>query len=134
MVRLTSLRVLVLLILAGCTTAPAGRALQVDSVAALSGRWLGYATGTAAGAPNPMELTINPDGTWTSRTGAQFQNGTVTINGDKIAFTRQGASGGSGTVLSSSTAVLVDRDGKRVLVGQGRNEYGPYSYEFTEQK
>jgi hypothetical protein len=30
--------------------------------------------------------------------------------------------------------VLQMRDGKRVLVGQGRSDFGPYSYEFTEQK
>jgi hypothetical protein len=120
--------------LAGCASTPSGRALSVDSVASLSGNWLGYATGTAAGSPNPVELTINPDGTWTSRTGAQVQNGTVTINAGKITFTRRGASAGSATVFSSSTAVLQERGGKRVLVGQGRSDYGPFTYEFTEQK
>ena len=120
--------------LAGCATASSERALEVNSVALLSGKWLGYATGTASGTPNPVELTINPDGTWSSRTGAQLQNGTVTINGGKINFTRQSASGGSTTVFSSSTAVLQERGGKRVLVGQGRSDYGPFSYEFTEQK
>jgi hypothetical protein len=126
---------LVLLIaVVGCATTPSPRALPVDNVATLSGKWLGYATGTAAGAPNAVELTINPDGTWTSRTGAQVQNGTVTINAGTVNFTRQGASGGSATVFSSSTAVLQERDGRRVLVGQGRSDYGPYTYEFTEQK
>jgi hypothetical protein len=118
----------------GCSTAPSGSAMRVDSVAALSGKWLGYATGTAAGAPNPVELTINPDGTWSSRTGAQHQNGKVVLDGDKINFTRVSASGGSTTVFSSSTAALLMRDGKRVLLGQGRSDFGPYTYEFTEQK
>jgi hypothetical protein len=134
MMRSLSLAFVVLVIaVAGCASAPSGRALQVDSVASLSGKWLGYATGTAAGAPNPIELTINPDGTWSSRTGAQLQNGTVTINAGKISFTRQGASAGSATVFSSSTAVLQERGGKRVLIGQGRSDYGPFTYEFTEQ-
>ncbi len=133
--RSASLAFLALVIaVAGCASAPSGSAPQVESVASLSGKWLGYATGTAAGAPNPVELTINPDGTWNSRTGAQLQNGTVTINAGKINFTRQGASGDSATVFSSSTAILQERGGKRVLVGQGRSDYGPFTYEFTEQK
>jgi hypothetical protein len=61
----------------GCAPATSDRALQVSDVKALSGNWLGYATETGAGAPNPIELTINPDGTWTSRTGAQVQTGVV---------------------------------------------------------
>jgi hypothetical protein len=119
----------------GCATAsPPGQAIRVDNVAALSGKWLGFATGTAAGAPNPVELDISPDGTWTSRTGAQLQGGKVVLDGDKINFTRQSASGSSTTVGLASTAVLQMRAGKRVLVGQGRSDFGPYSYEFTEQK
>jgi hypothetical protein len=118
----------------GCAPAASGRAVPVTDVKSLSGKWLGWATGTGAGTPNPIDLTINPDGTWTSRTGAQVQNGVVSLNDGKISFTRQGASGGSTTVLQASTAGLQERDGKRVLIGQGRSDYGPYTYEFTEQK
>lgn len=135
MTRFASLTLLVLLsAVVACSTAPPGNAIQVTDVKSLSGKWLGFATGTAAGAPNPMELVINPDGTWTSRTGAQLQNGTVSISDGKITFLRGGASGASTTVFQSSTAVLQERGGKRVLVGQGRSDYGPYTYEFTEQK
>jgi hypothetical protein len=116
----------------GCSTAPAS--IAVSDVKSLSGKWLGYATGTGAGAPNPIELTINPDGTYTSRTAAQLQSGTVTVSNGVISFMRGGASGTSVSVLTASTAVLQERGGKRVLVGQGRSDYGPYSYEFTEQK
>ena len=135
MTRFAPFALLVLLsTMAGCAPATSGSAVQVTDVKSLSGKWLGYATGTASGAPNPIELTINPDGTWNSRIGAQVQNGIVSLNDGKITFTRQGASGPSTTVLQGSTAVLQERSGKRVLVGQGRSDYGPYSYEFTEQK
>jgi len=126
--------VMLLSTVVGCAPATSGGAIPVGDVKSLSGKWLGYATGPSAGAPNPIDLTINPDGTWTSRIGAQVQNGIVSLKDGKISFTRQGASGGSATVLQASTAVLQERGGKRVLVGQGRNDYGPYSYEFTEQK
>jgi hypothetical protein len=112
----------------GCASAPP--TLQVSDVQSLSGKWLGNATYTGAGAPNPIELTINPDGTYTSRTAAQLQTGTVTIRDGKISFVRTTAAGSS----TASTAVLQERGGKRVLVGQGQAVDGPYSYEFTEQK
>ncbi len=135
MTRFAPLALVVLLgTVAGCAPATSGGAIPVSDVKSLAGKWLGYAVGTAAGAANPIELTINPDGTWTSRSGAQVQNGVISLNDGKISFTRQGASGPSTTVLQASTAVLQERDGKRVLVGQGRSDFGPYSYEFTEQK
>jgi hypothetical protein len=119
---------------AGCAPATSDRALQVSDVKSLSGKWLGYATGTGAGAPNPIELIISPDGTWSSRMGAQLQTGKVSLDDGKISFARGAASGSSTTVLQASTAVLQERGGRRVLVGQGRSDFGPYSYEFTEQK
>jgi hypothetical protein len=118
----------------GCASAPSERTLTVHDATSLSGKWLGYAIGLAAGAPQAIELTINPDGTWVSRIGANVQDGTLTVSDGKVSFTRTGASGPSTTVLLASTAVLRERAGKRVLVGQGRSDYGPYSYEFTEQK
>jgi hypothetical protein len=118
----------------GCATAPPENTIQVSDVKSLSGKWLGYATGTAAGAPQAIELTINPDGTYISRIGAQVQSGTVRVNKGKVRFARDAASATSATVMTGSTAVLQERGGRRVLVGQGRSDYGPYSYEFTEQK
>jgi hypothetical protein len=127
--------VVVLSVLAGCAAGTsAGRTLQVSDAKSLSGTWLGFATGTGAGAPNPIELTINPDGTWTSRTGAQVQGGTLSLKDGRIVFTRTQATAGSSTVFQASTAVLQERGGQRVLVGQGRSDYGPYTYEFTERK
>ena len=125
---LTLLTALVL----GC--AATERTIQVSDAKSLSGKWLGYATGTAAGAPQAIELTINPDGTYISRIGAQVQSGTVSVSKGKVSFARDAASATSATVMTASTAVLQERGGRRVLVGQGRSDYGPYSYEFTEQK
>ena len=135
MTRFASLALVLLLsTVVGCAPATSGSSIAVSDVKSLSGKWLGYATGPSAGAPIPFELTINPDGTWTSHSGAQVQNGVVRLNDGKIRFERGAASGPSTTVLQASTAVLEERGGKRVLVGQGRSDYGPYSYEFTEQK
>src|SRR5262245_14472174 len=135
MTRFAPLALVVLLLgtMVGCAST-SGSAVPVSDVKSLAGKWLGYATGTSSGASNPIELTINPDGTWTSRIGAQVQSGVVSISDGRINFVRQSASGTATTVLQSSTADLTERDGKRVLVGQGRSDYGPYTYEFTQQR
>jgi hypothetical protein len=118
----------------GCATVDTESTIQVREAKSLSGKWLGYAIGTGAGAPQVIELTINPDGTYVSRIGAQVQSGTVRVSNGKVSFTRDAASATSTTVMAASTAVLQEREGRRVLVGQGRSDYGPYSYEFTEQR
>jgi hypothetical protein len=92
MPRLATLALLMFLSLgAGCAPATSDRALQVSDVKSLSGKWLGYATGTGAGAPNPIELIISPDGTWSSRMGAQLQTGKVSLDDGKISFARGAA-------------------------------------------
>jgi hypothetical protein len=130
----TSVLLILLNVMVGCATGQPEKAIQVNEVKSLSGKWLGYAIGTAAGAAQAIELTINPDGTYISRIGSQLQNGTVSVSNGKVSFVRDAASGTSTTVMTASTAVLQERGGRRVLVGQGRSDYGPYSYEFTEQK
>jgi hypothetical protein len=121
-------------IVVGCASAAPEGAIRVSDVRSLSGKWLGYATGTAAGAPQPIELIINPDGTYVSRIGGQVQSGRISVSSGKVSFVRDAASATSTTVIAASTAILQERGGRRVLVGQGRSDYGPYSYEFAEQK
>jgi hypothetical protein len=101
----------------------------------LNGTWIGFQTGTSTGARQPLTIVIN-DGTYTARFGpASSSTGTATVTGDKITIVRTGGSGGAGSTLAAtSTAVVEERNGRRVLVGQGRNDFGPFSYELTEQK
>jgi hypothetical protein len=114
--------------------APSAATIPVSDVKSLNGKWAGYITGPTSGSPLPSEWIIN-DGTFTARTGASSSTGPVTISDGKITGLRTGGSGtGGGTLTSAWTAVLQDRGGKRVLVGQGRNDFGPYSFELTEQK
>jgi hypothetical protein len=136
MTRFSKPMILMLLsaIVVGCASAAPESTIQVSDVKSLSGKWLGYATGTAAGAPQAIELIINPDGTYVSRIGAQVQSGTISVGNGKVSFERDAASATSSTVVAASTAVLQERGGRRVLVGKGRSDYGPYSYEFTELK
>ena len=111
MTRVASVIAVILTLATACASATSGTVIPVSDVKSLSGRWLGYATGTGAGAPNPIELTISPDATYTSRIGAQLQHGTVSVSDGKVSFSRQGASAGSSTVFAASTAVLEARGG-----------------------
>jgi ABC-type transporter Mla maintaining outer membrane lipid asymmetry ATPase subunit MlaF len=76
------------------------------------------------------------DGTYVATFGKGLSStGTVTVTDGKIAVVRTGGSGAGGSTLTvTSTALMEERDGRRVLVGQGRNDLGPFSYELAEQK
>jgi hypothetical protein len=125
----------------GCATsttpaAPtAGATSAISDVNTLNGTWIGFQTGRSSGARQPLTIVIS-DGTYTARFGpASTSTGTVTVTDGKITIIRTGGSGATGSTLSAtSTAVIEQRNGRRVLVGQGRNDLGPFSYELTEQK
>ncbi len=75
------------------------------------------------------------DGTYVATFGAGLSStGTVTVTDGTIAVVRTGGSGGGSTLTVTSKAVVEERNGRRVLVGQGRNDLGPFSYELAEQK
>jgi hypothetical protein len=123
----------------GCattTTAPTASATPaISDVKLLNGTWIGSQTGRSFGARQPLTIVIS-DGTYAASFGAGFSStGTVTVTDGKITIVRTGGSGGGGsTLIAASTAVIEERNGRRVLVGQGRNDLGPFSYELTEQK
>ncbi len=115
---------------------PPGTVIPVTDVKSLSGKWVGtLIDGANMGAP--AQVVINPDGTYNSRFGITTATGTVVLqpNG-RLAFMMTSATGMLGTTSASSTAVLYDRGGKRVLVGNGRMGFyqDPFSWEATEQK
>lgn len=141
MTRLT--RCLALLGLVGgavgyATAAPAQPASTQPAsadVGSLNGTWMGFQTGRSTGARQPLTIVIT-DGTYVASFGRGFSsNGTVAVADGKITVVRTGGSGGGGSTLAAtSTAVIEQRQGRRVLVGHGRNDFGPFSYELTEQK
>jgi hypothetical protein len=116
-------------------TSTASTTAAISDVKSLNGTWIGFQTGRSSGARQPLTIVIS-DGTYTARFGpASTSTGTVTVTDGKITIIRTGGSGATGSTLSAtSTAVIEQRNGRRVLVGQGRNDLGPFSYELTEQK
>jgi hypothetical protein len=122
----------------GCASAssPPGTVIPVTDVRSLSGRW----TGTLINEHNmgtPLEVVIAPDATYRMRFMDTTAAGTVTLAGNgQATFTMTSATGLLGPESAASTAVLYDRAGQRVLVGNGRIglRKHPFSWEATEAR
>ncbi len=122
----------------GCasTQQPPGAVVKVSDVKSLSGKWVGTLIDDR-NMGTPATMFINSDGTYRAQFGAVSSAGTIALqpNG-QLAFTMTSATGLLGTSDASSTAILYDRGGKRVLVGNGRVGFrqDQFSWEVTEQK
>jgi hypothetical protein len=123
-------------IVLGCAAAPPpGTLVKVTDVTSLQGRWVGTLI-DARNMGTPVLIVINPDATYSARFGDTSARGTVALADGQLAFTMTSAAGLLSLAESSSTAILYDRGGKRVLVGNGRVglRETPFSWEVTEQK
>jgi hypothetical protein len=105
----------------------------VKEIQSLAGKWAGWGT-PASGSAFPIEVQINPDGTYTSLMGASRGTGTIKVDGGKIT-TEGHLSGPAGVAAGAGTsqANVTTKGGKQVLVGQGRNDAGPFNYELTKE-
>lgn len=121
----------------GCAPSmPPGTIVRVTDVRSLSGTWTGTLI-DAADMGTPLQLVINPDATYSARFGDTSASGSIALQPDgQLAFTRASAAGLLSLTESSSTAMLYDRGGKRVLVGNGRVGWReqPFSWEVTKRE
>lgn len=102
-------------------------------VKSLAGKWKGWAT-PASGSGFPVEVQIQPDGSYTAMMGATSGRGTIKMDGGK--FTAEGAlSGPAGVAAGAGKSQLSvgTKGGKQVISGAGRNDAGPFNYELTKQ-
>jgi len=102
----------------------------VTDVKALAGKWKGWGTGSS-GSGFPIEVQINPDGSYTSQMETGRGSGTFKVADGKI--TTSGHLSGPNPTDTASQVTLTTKAGKQVLTGQGRSERGPYSFELTKQ-
>lgn len=102
---------------------------MVASIDALAGTWQGFAK--HAGVSLPVMVNVQPDGTYTSSIGSVTGSGTIRVVDGNILTTGHlsGPAFGSGR---QTTARLIDQDGRRVLVGDGRDDRGPFSYQIQK--
>ncbi len=102
---------------------------EID-VSALVGKWDGWWIG---GESFPLEVTINADGTYVSRLGADSGWGTFRVaNG--VIFTEGHLSGAEAPLSDRmATVTLVQKNGVAMLMGDGRTSQGPYSFTLTKR-
>jgi hypothetical protein len=116
------------------TPAPAPAATPaVKDIQSLAGKWTGWGT-PASGSAFPMEVRINPDGSYTSMMGATSGKGQLKVVDGKISAEGH-LSGPAGVAAGTgkSQATLATKRGKQVLSGAGRSDAGPFNYELTKE-
>jgi hypothetical protein len=108
--------------------APAAQDLQK-----LAGKWSGWATGTS-GSAVPVEVVIQPDGTYVSRIGTSSGQGVIKVDGGKF-MTQGHLSGPAGVAAgpSQSQLTVATKGQRQVMSGRGRTEAGPFDYELTKE-
>src|SRR5438552_12153818 len=105
-------------------------AQAVTDVKALAGKWKGWGTGSS-GSGFPIEVQINPDGTYTSMMDTGRGTGTFKVADGKI--TTSGHLSGPNPTDTAANVTLATKGGKQMLTGQGRSDRGPYSFELTRE-
>lgn len=134
--RMAALALVITLPMAGCASggSSAGSPSAMTStpeVGTLAGRWDGWMKGTG-GNTSPVQVKVNPDGTYTSQMGATGGTGTFQIVDGKI-LTKGHLSGSAFGSDRQSVVTVVEKGGRPTLIGDGRNEAGPYSFELTKR-
>ena len=69
-----------------------------------------------------------------TRTGAHNTQGKAHIEGGSIVLVGTSGSGRLGVSPRASTASISERDGVLIMTGTGRDDIGPFDFEFTRRK
>ena len=107
--------------------APAAAALDV---AVLAGQWDGWWIG---GDSFPLEVTINADGTYVSRVGAESGWGSFRVENGVIVAQGHLSGGDAPRADRTATVTLVQKNGAAMLTGDGRTSEGPYSFTLVKE-
>ena len=103
---------------------------EMTKVSALAGAWDGWWIEATS---FPLEVTINPDGSYISRLGAESGTGTFRmVNG---AIITEGHLSGADTPISdrAATVTLIEKNGAAMLAGDGRTSAGPYAFTLARR-
>ena len=114
----------------------AQQALPGQDVKSLAGKWSGWMVPTTGGPNVPVEVQVEPDGSYTSTIGGStMEKGTIKVEGGKLKSEGVLVSG-TRTVMAGvgkSELTLTSKDGKQMITGFGRDDQGPYSFRLTKQ-
>jgi len=126
-------RTILVLTLMFVVVAAASVSAQQD-VKSLSGKWVGWLTPTRGG-NLPVEVDVQPDGSYTSQVGSTIGKGKITMEGGKIMAEGQlvNGVGGEQAGVGKSQLTVTSKDGKQMISGDGRNDLGPFNYRLTKK-
>ena len=100
------------------------------NITVLAGKWDGWWIG---GNSFPLEVTINADGTYVSRVGADSGWGTVRVENGVIVAEGHLSGGDAPRADRTATVTLLQKNGAAMLTGDGRTSAGPYSFTLVKE-
>ena len=118
----------------GCASAGTTTPVAVQDLSSLAGKWTGWIRGTGGGASSAtFELT--PGGDYVTRTEGFSTQGKAQVKDGAVILMGTGGTGRLGVSGRTSTASIAERPGGvLVMTGTGRDDIGPFNFEFTKQK
>ena len=117
----------------GCATGGPTTPVAVKDLSSLAGKWTGWIRTTGSGSI-PATFELSPGGDYTTRTEGFNTVGKAQLKDNAIVLVGTGGSGRLGVSGRTSTASIIERGGVLVMSGSGRDDIGPFDFEFTKQK
>ena len=118
----------------GCASTGTTTPVAVKDVSSLAGKWTGWIRSTGGGS-TPATIELTPGGDYVTRTEAFNTQGKATIKDGALVLVGTGGSGRLGVSGRTSTASITEgAGGNLVMRGSGRDDIGPFDFEFTKQK
>ena len=129
----TMLVLTVMFVVSAAAYVSAQQAAPGQDVKSLAGKWVGWGTPTS-GSNFPVEVEVQPDGSYTSMMGSTIGQGTIKMEGGKLmAEGHITGSAAPAAGVGRSQLTLTSKDGKQMITGTGRDDRGPYNYRLTKQ-
>lgn len=112
----------------------AQQALPAQDVQSLAGKWVGWLTPTSGG-NIPVTVQVAPDGSYTSTIGSTIGKGMIQMDAGKLMAEGQLITGSrtAEAGVGRSQLNLVNKDGKQMMTGRGRDNQGPFEFQLTKQ-
>jgi hypothetical protein len=118
----------------GCMSAGPTTPVAVKDLSSLAGTWTGWIKTTGSGS-RPATFELTPGGDYVTRTEGFNTQGKAQVKDGGLVLVGTGGTGRLGVSGRTSTASVVERAGGiLVLTGSGRDDIGPFDFEFTKQK
>jgi len=105
------------------------------AVQTLAGKWTGAMVSDAGSAPTPVQVNVNPDGSYTSTIGSKQGQGVIKEEGGKLIATGHLITGPGAASQGDARSELTvgTKDGKQTISGKGRDNAGPFNFTLMKQ-